>query len=450
MSGIEFRKLEQLIPDPDNARTHTPEQVEQVANSIRRFGFTMPGLVDEVIRAGNCRRAACELIYGMGETIYLAPGKERGGTAIPLGTMPVLDCTGWTAEERKAYALADNKLALNAGWNDELLTEQLRELQGFDFDLSLLGFDKTELYKLFANADAKAKDPNDLPDITGHGASRPGDVWILGDHRLLCGSCTSAEDVDSVLDGCVPRLMVTDPPYGVSYDPAWRWEQNESVMSFRNATRKFGEVENDDRADWKEAWQLFPGDVAYIWHAGNKCHIVAESIISCGFDIRAQIIWGKQHHVISRGDYHAQHEPLFYCVRKGKPGHFHGGRKQSTLWDDIDALMPVGRKGKKGSEPENDKTDHGTQKPVECMRRPIENNSDPGDLVYEPFSGSGTTIIAGEMTGRHVRAIELLPAYVDMAVLRWEKFAGKTATLAATGQSFAAVKAERELEAAAA
>ena len=173
---------------------------------------------------------------------------------------------------------------------------------------------------------------------------------------------------------------------------------------------------NDDRSDWREAWALFPGDVAYIWHSGNKAHVVAESIEAAGFDIRAQIIWAKSQFVIGRGHYHPHHEPCWYAVRtkQGATGHWQGDRKQSTLWQ-ID-------------KPRKSETGHSTQKPVECMKRPIENNSSPGQAVYEPFSGSGTTIIAAEMTGRTCHAIELNPAYIDVAVKRWEQFTGQKAT----------------------
>jgi DNA modification methylase len=195
-----------------------------------------------------------------------------------------------------------------------------------------------------------------------------------------------------------------------------------------------GKVENDDIADWSDAWALFPGDVAYVWHAGNKAHIVAESLLASALEIRAQIVWAKSQHVISRGHYHPQHEPCWYAVRKGATGHWHGDRKQTTLWS-----IP---------KPQKSETGHSTQKPIECMKRPIENNSAPGDLVYEPFSGSGTTIIAAEMTGRKCRAIELNPAYVDIAVRRWQDFTGKLATLEGDGRTFEQVKADRVGEAA--
>ena len=176
-----------------------------------------------------------------------------------------------------------------------------------------------------------------------------------------------------------------------------------------------GVVHNDNIADWSEAWALFEGDVAYVWHAGNKANIVADSLIANDFNIRAQIIWAKNNIVIGRGDYHPKHEPCWYAVRKNKTGHYCGGRKQTTGWE-ID-------------KPLKSETGHSTQKPVECMKRPIENNSSVGQAIYEPFSGSGTTIIAGEMTGRAIYAMELNPAYVDVAVKRWEDFTGKTALL---------------------
>ena len=211
-----------------------------------------------------------------------------------------------------------------------------------------------------------------------------------------------------LLDGVTPHLMITDPPYGVDYDPDWRNRAGASE------TKRTGKVLNDDRADWREAWALFPGDVAYVWHGALHAGTVAESLAACGFEVRAQIVWAKERLVMSRGHYHWQHEPCWYAVR-GK-GHWSGGRKQTTLWS-----IP--------SRDQDAETVHGTQKPVECMRRPIANNSAEGDAVYEPFSGSGTTIIAGEIEARRVYAMELSPAYVDVAVMRWQDFTGKTAVL---------------------
>ena len=211
--------------------------------------------------------------------------------------------------------------------------------------------------------------------------------------------------------------MVTDPPYGVEYDPAWR----EKAGVAASGTAK-GKVLNDDKADWREAWALFPGDVAYVWHAGLYAGVVGDSLAACDLMLRSQIIWDKGQLVLSRGDYHWEHEPCWYAVKKGAKGHWAGDRKQTTVWHI--------------AKPKKNETGHGTQKPVECMKRPIENNSSPGQAVYEPFSGSGTTIIAGEMTGRLIHAIELNPAYVDVAIKRWQDFTGMAATLEGDGRTF--------------
>jgi DNA modification methylase len=254
--------------------------------------------------------------------------------------------------------------------------------------------------------------------------SLSGDVWRLGSHRLLCGDSTTATDVGKVLGGVRPHLMVTDPPYGVDYDPAWR-----ARAGLKHNKGRLGKVANDDRADWREAWKLFAGSVAYVWHAGRHASTVQDSLAAAGFETRSQIIWAKERFALSRGHYHWQHEPCWYAVR-GHSANWTGDRKQSTLWH-IPAREGAGFA-------------HGTQKPVECMKRPIENNSSPGQAIYEPFCGSGTTIIAAEITGRACYAIELLGQYVDQAVGRWQSFTGNTAVLESDGRSFAAIAAERQ------
>jgi DNA modification methylase len=249
-----------------------------------------------------------------------------------------------------------------------------------------------------------------------------------GGHRLLCGDSTVATDVERVLGGVEPHLMVTDPPYGVEYDPGWR-NKAKFGDGYSHSGRALGEVKNDDRADWREAWALFPGTVVYVWHGSAHTSEVQASLEACDFYVRTQIIWAKSQLVIGRGHYHAQHEPCWYAVRKGATGHWTGDRKQTTLWQ-----IDKNRKSETG---------HSTQKPVECMKRPIENNSSPGQAVYEPFSGSGTTIIAAEMTGRVAHAIEITPAYVDVAVKRWAEFTGKQAALDGDGRDFDTVAAQR-------
>jgi DNA modification methylase len=239
-----------------------------------------------------------------------------------------------------------------------------------------------------------------------------GDIWSLGKHRLVCGDATDPAVVASALNGAVPHLMVTDPPYGVNYDPSWRAKVIDAASGRNKAGRALGKVTNDDRADWREAWALFPGDVAYVWHGVLRGDQVRASLEASKFEIRSQIIWDKGRLIISRGHYHWRHEPCWYAVREGRTGHWSGDRKQTTVW-----LMPHRRS----------ETGHGTQKPLLAMQRPIENNSLPGDAVYDPFVGSGTTVIAAEITGRICHAVEIDPVYVDVAIRRWEALTGQTA-----------------------
>jgi DNA modification methylase len=399
--------VSELIPYARNARTHSPVQVAQIAASIREFGWTNPILVD----------GERGVIAGHGR---LLAARQLGMTEVPT-----LELSHLSPAQRRAYVLADNRLALSAGWDEDLLRVELAELSADGFDLALTGFEPSEIAGFLAEPSTGLTDPDAIPAPPEAPVSQLGDIWLLGRHRLVCGDCTEAGVVEAALGDVRPHLMVTDPPYGVKYDPAWR---NETLE--RSRTGRTGKVLNDDRADWTEAWALFPGDVAYVWHGALHAGTVAESLTDCGFQIRAQVIWAKERLVLGRGHYHWQHEPCWYAVRNGAKGHWAGDRKQTTLWS-----IP--------SRDQDADTVHGTQKPVACMRRPIENNSSPGQAVYEPFSGSGTTLIAAEMTGRACHAVELSPTYVDVAVLRWQAFTGEEAVLEGSGEGYAATAAER-------
>ena len=409
---IERWPIGRLLPYAANARTHSDDQVAQIAGSIAEFGFNVPALVDErgVLIAGH--------------------GRLLAARKLGLAEVPVIRLAHLTDAQARAYRLADNQIALNAGWDDSLLAAELARLQEDGVALDLLGFDEETLDRLLDGLDGDEEaggdsDEDDVPEPPAEPVSRPGDLWLLGPHRLLCGDATVATDVERLLAGAVPHLMVTDPPYGVDYDPTWR---NEAGVS---ATARTGAVSNDHRADWRDAWALFPGDVAYVWHAGIHAGTVADSLTACGFAIRAQIIWAKPRLVLSRGHYHWQHEPCWYAVRDGATGHWQGARDQTTVW-------AIGAGGD-----EDAATVHGTQKPVECMRRPIVNNSAAGDAVYEPFAGSGSTLIAAETTGRRCLAMELDPRYVDVIVARWQVFTSKQAVLDGDGRAFDALSGER-------
>lgn len=396
---VERRPIEQLVPYARNARTHSDEQVAQIAASMNEWGWTNPVLVDET---------------GM---IIAGHGRVMAARKLGLSEVPVMVAEGWSEAQKRAYVLADNQLALNAGWDIEGLKNELQGLKEWEFDLSLLGF--ADLDTLMADKTAGLTDPDDVPAVPVNAVTVPGDVWLMGKHRLVCGDSTDADTVAKVLNGVEPHLMVTDPPYGVEYDP---------TRTSNNAA-KAGKVLNDNRADWSEARALFPGEAAYVWHASMFTDVVLKSLEETGLMRRSMIIWAKDRMTLGRGHYHWQHEPAWYVVRKGGKGYWNGGRDKTTIWN-IKAREDGGH-------------GHGTQKPVECMKRPIENNSSPGQAVYEPFSGSGTTIIAGEMTGRHIYAIELSPQYVDVAVKRWQQFTGKEATLEGDGRTFEQISDER-------
>jgi DNA modification methylase len=406
--ALDYRPVGELIPYARNARTHSEAQVALIAGSIREFGFTNPVLVD----------GANGIIAGHGRVL--------AATLLGLQTVPVIELAHLTPAQKRAYVLADNKLAEQAGWDMEMLALEVADLGELGIDLGDLGFTGRELDQVL-NAGGADPREEDIPPVPEQPVSRRGDLWVLGPHRVICGDATEVGCTGRVLAGVAPQLMVTDPPYGVSYDPAWR----NAVGASRNG--RTGKVLNDDRADWRAAWALFPGDVAYVWHGALHAGEVAESLEAVGFGIRSQIIWAKERLVLSRGHYHWQHEPCWYAVRSTGTGHWSGDRTQSTLW-----TIPAGD--------QDAATVHGTQKPVECMRRPILNNSSPGQAVYEPFLGSGTTLIAAETTGRSCHAVELDPAYVDVAVLRWQAFTGREAVLEGDGRSFAEVAAARAAE----
>lgn len=402
-SQVKLMAVASLVPYARNAKMHPEAQVGQIAASIQEWGFTIPVLIDEhgMIIAGHCRVLAAQ--------------------KLGLTEIPCITARGWSDAKKRAYVIADNKLTENGGWDSEVLALELTELLEEGYDVDLTGFAQTEIDSLLDDLvrdDGAADGEDDIPDVPEVPVTQPGDLWMLDNHRLLCGDSTRREDVDRVLQGVIPLLMVSDPPYGVNYDPSWRNQAGQSK------TKRTGKVLNDDRADWRDAWALFPGDVAYVWHGALHAGTVAESLKAAGFNIRSQIVWAKDRLVLSRGDYHWQQEPLWYAVRRDGKGHWSGDRKQTTLWHIANA----------GQDTE---TTHGTQKPVECMRRPILNNSSPGQAIYEPFMGSGTTLIAAETTGRVCYGLELNPAYIDIAILRWQVLTGKAAVLAENGQTFA-------------
>lgn len=403
-SKVEARVLASLVPYARNARTHSKDQVAKIAASIKEWGWTMPVLVDEQdgIVAGHGRVLAAELL-----------GYE---------TVPVVVARGWSEAQRRAYVIADNQLVLEGGWNRELLSTELFDLQGMDFDLKLTGFDDLELKGFLRQGGLFDDDEDKVPALPAHATSRLGDLWLLDGHRVLCGDATDADTVARLFAGEMPRLMVTDPPYGVNHDPEWR------NFAGTSKTKRIGKVRNDDRVDWSAAWRLFQGDVAYVWHGGLHAGDVGASLVVVGLTPRGQIIWKKDRFALSRGNYHWHHEPCWYAVREGKKGAWIGGRKQTTVWEIAGARS-------------EDETPHSTQKPLECMARPMRNHDAP--LVYDPFLGSGTSLIAAHLLERRCFGLDLELGYVDVILGRWINHTGRQPTLDGDGRTFEQIRAER-------
>ncbi len=386
--------------------------VARMTALIEEYGFKLPLLI----------RADGELVDGH---LRLKAAQE-----LKLAEVPVMRCDEWSEAQVKAFRLAVNRSASWAEWDWTLVAQEIEELQSAGFDLKLTGFEALEIDRLLSGIHGHESELSG-PDQPVEPTSVTGDLWLCGAHRILCGNSTNPADVALLLQQCKPKLMVTDPPYGVEYDPTWREEAGLGKQ------RQIGLVCNDNRFDWSLAYRLFPGNVAYVWHAGIYAPEVAASLAEVGFEIRTQIIWAKQHFALSRGHYHWQHEPCWYAVRKGATAGWRGGRKESTLWE-ISNLNPFG-----ANQPVDEVTGHGTQKPVELMQRPILNHIEEGETVYDPFLGSGSTLIAAERCNRVCYGLEIAPRYVDTIVLRWQKLTGQRAVLEGDNCSFGQVRASR-------
>jgi DNA modification methylase len=389
-------KLSQLKEYPDNPRKITKEMMDKLVAHIKEDGYHQRIIVDSdyTIIGGHQRKKA---LYMAGydddtEIEVLMPNKKL------------------TAKEIDRLNIRDN-LAFGE-YDYEILTQRfdMDELLSFGMDEEMLApiFDKTILEEIEEDEEIE------LPE---EATSKLGDIYLLGSHRLMCGDSTNPQHVEKLMDGAKPILMVTDPPYGVEYDPSWR-----EGCDLGFGKRSKGKVLNDDRYDWSDAYSLFTGDVAYIWHPSKYTHKFAENIENSGFDLINLILWVRNRIVFGRGDYHYQHDPLWYAVKKGKQHNWQGKRDQSTVWE-IASNNPFGNSNKEET------FGHGTQKPIECMLRPILNNSAQGQSVYDPFGGSGTTLIACERSKRNCYMMELSPTYVDVIIKRWEKETGKKAVL---------------------
>ena len=385
-----------LLPNPKNWRTHPKAQQDALKGILAEVGFA-----DALL--------ARELDDG---SLMLIDGHLRAETTGDQ-EVPVLILDVDEAESEKLLATFD-PLAGMADCDAAALDALLRNVDTGNEALQQMLADLAESSGLYQ--DDKEVIEDEIPEPPVDPTTKPGDLWLLGDHRLLCGDSTKGEDVERLIAGQEPFVMVTDPPYGVKLDQSWRDKAlGDKAMGPGNRNI----VANDHRADWTEVWQRFSGDVAYVWHADKFSDVVMQSLRDAGFEICQQIIWNKSVMVMGRSDYHFKHEPCWYAVRKGRQHGWTGDRKQTTV---IDAKSP--NHIMSGSDEE--KTDHPTQKPVECMAYLMRNHD---GTVYDPFLGSGTTLIAAEQLGRKCYGMEISPQYCDVIVKRWETLTGKKATL---------------------
>ena len=396
---IENWPIERLVEYPRNPRKND-KAVDRMCASIREFGFKIPVLA----------RGDGEVVDGH---LRLKAARKLG-----ISEIPVILCDEWTPAQVKAFRLMVNRSVTWADWDEELLALELQEIQEADFDLSLTGFDPGEIDGLLGLEDEEKA--NAAPPLPETPVSRLGELWMLGRHKVLCGDATSPGAVARLLGDRKPRLMVTDPPYGIELDSEWRdraglnghGAAEPSYMKKRTKGHSETRISGDTRADWSEAFALVPSlEVAYVWHASKFTREVLDGLLKFGF--LQQIIWDKGRTVLTRTLYWFQHEPCWFVRKKNAPWFGKAGQN-STIWDSPSPKFIMGSS-------DEEKWDHPTQKPVELMRRPILNHLRRGELVYDPFLGSGTTLAAAELNERICYGIELDPKYIDVVVLRWQQ-----------------------------
>lgn len=413
VESVEHWSLQRLIPYAKNARTHDDTQVSQIAGSIAEFGFVNPILVgdDNVIIAGHGRLMAAQ--------------------QLGLDTVPVIVLHHLSEAQRRALVIADNKIAENAGWNDELLKLELEELGDLGFDLDVIGFSDEELDELLGNdAQSGESDEDEIPEVEDEPVSRHGDVWILGDHRLLCGDSTSKQDLEKLMSGELADMAFTDPPYNVDYG-------NNAKDKMRGKDRR---IMNDNLGD--DFYQFLKDALTnllsvtkgacYIAMSSSELDTLQKAFRDAGGKWSTFIVWAKNTFTLGRSDYQRQYEPILYGWREGNDHFWCGARDQGDVWF---FNKPV----------KNDL--HPTMKPVELVERALRNSSKSRDIVLDLFGGSGSTLIACEKTGRAARLIELDPKYVDVIVRRWQDYSGEQAIRESDELSFDEVALSMQTEA---
>jgi len=404
---VERISIDKLIPYARNARTHSDAQVAQIAASIKEWGWTSPVLVDETgqIIAGH--------------------GRVMAARQLGLKEVPVMTATGWTEAQKKAYVLADNQLAMNAGWDNDLLSVELKDLAGMDFNLDLIGFDGKVLEGLLADKTEGLTDPDEVPEAPENPVSVQGDLWIMGKNRLLCGDSTSIDHIQRLTDNCLVDMWLTDPPYNVAYEG-----KTKDALTIKNDSMSNESFRQFLRDAFVAADTVMKaGAVFYIWHADSEGYNFRGACFDAGWKIRQCLIWAKSTMVMGRQDYQWKHEPCLYGWKEGSSHLWAADRKQTTL-------LEFDKPSRNG--------EHPTMKPVALFEYQMLNNTKGGDIVLDSFGGSGTTLIAAQKNGRYAYLMELDPRYVDVIVKRWQEFTGQEAILDGDGRTFNEMKNERQ------
>ena len=397
--SIEYIPLVELIPYINNSRTHSDEQVSQICASIKEFGFTNPILIDEE------------------NGIIAGHGRLLAAAKLGLEIIPTVRLVGLTEAQKKAYVIADNQLALNAGWNLELLKIEIDHLKELDFDLDLLGFGDALADMFPETIQEGLKDEDDVPEMPVEPITRTGDVWVMGKHRLMCGNSCSFDDMAILMEGTLADVWLTDPPYNVAYEG--KTKESLKIQNDSMSDDNFRQFLVDAYSTANE--HIKCGAVFYIWHADSEGFNFRAAAKDAGWKVRQCLIWKKQSMVLGRQDYQWQHEPCLYGWKEGASHLWASDRKQTTI-------LEFNRPSRNA--------EHPTMKPVELFEYCLLNNTKGGDVVLDSFGGSGTTLSAAEKNNRVARLMELDPKYCDVIVKRWQEFTGKKATLESTGEQF--------------
>lgn len=458
---IELRPIESLTPYARNSKKHSDEQLALIQSSMVEWGFTNPVLADEKgIVAGHGRVMAATRLYAAGQLL-----RFPNGAAIPAGMVPVIDCTGWSDAQRRAYVIADNRLAeKGAEWDLEMLKLEIDDLMASGFDFEMTGFSSDDLAGLFALEDVPGneKDPDDCPDTPETPHSKPGDVWVLGPHRVACGDSTDVGVWDKVMQGELADACWCDPPYNVAYN-----------------SKLAGSIKNDDMGD-SEFLDLLrgmfgamfsvmkPGAAIYVAHADTEGLNFRRAFIESGFKLSGCIIWRKDSLVLGRSDYQWMHEPILYGWKPGSAHKWFGGRKQTTIaeygntgpvkqaadgrWviEIGDTVLVVDGEAKIEESPSSvvfhekpkRSADHPTMKPVGLIEKQLRFSARPGDIVIDCCGGSGSTMMAAERLGMCARLVELDPKFVDVECQRYFDYTGRVPVHAETGEPFPVKRGE--------